>query len=293
MSTISQRIDQLIKALGMNKNSFSKAIGLSNNSTITNIINNPGRTPSYHVIFKIADRFEHINMRWLISGQGNIFAEGEDAFSDINDRLAHIHRKEVISLSKAAKLLDVPETELKNYFYKNKPVSKKLIQKYIQIFPNINPKWIKHNARPMYLKGTGVSYIAHEDLMDVITRVGQIDESIKDLFDCTEAKPIHITRFQSILEHDIIMEVHTDAMQPEINQGDLLLCKKIQRDGFIPGSTYFIITGEYSVLRTIQSSSQPGNILLVTSSENTPPIEVPVQKIKNLFMVTSLVRRYS
>ena len=292
MSTISERIDRLIKELGMNKNSFSKTIGLSNNSTITNIINNPGRTPSYHVIFRIADTFPHVNIRWLISGQGKVFSDGEDSYLDIRDRLAHIHRKYVISLSRAAGLLKVPERDLEQYFYKDKSPSKELIDKYIQAFPDINPEWILHNKSPMFLKGSGVSLMDHGQLADVIHKVGRVDQSLKDLFECVDAKPVHVSRFESILENDIIMEVHNNQMQPEFLKGDLLLCKKILPEKHKPGTSYIIITKKFKVLRTIHHSDQSGQLRLTTRSDETKPVEIKPGEIIRLFAIIGLIRRF-
>lgn len=69
---IGQRIELLINALGLNKNSFSKAIGLSNNVTIGRIVNQD-REPSFEIIQKIIQTFGSINARWLITGEGDMF----------------------------------------------------------------------------------------------------------------------------------------------------------------------------------------------------------------------------
>jgi transcriptional regulator with XRE-family HTH domain len=66
---IGNRISLLIKQLGHNKNSFSKAIGLSNNVTIGNIANGV-KKPSFEVLEKIIQSFDNINVRWLITGEG-------------------------------------------------------------------------------------------------------------------------------------------------------------------------------------------------------------------------------
>ena len=74
---IGTRIEILINHYKLTKNSFSKEIGLSANTVITRIVNDPTRAPSYAVIKMIADRFPELNMRWLITGQGPMTREGE------------------------------------------------------------------------------------------------------------------------------------------------------------------------------------------------------------------------
>jgi phage repressor protein C with HTH and peptisase S24 domain len=74
-SLISDRIKLIINELGYNNNSFSKAIGLTNNVTIGRIVNE-NREPSYDILLKIMQTFGSINGNWLITGIGNPFTEG-------------------------------------------------------------------------------------------------------------------------------------------------------------------------------------------------------------------------
>ena len=72
MELIAQRIEKLIKALGYNKNSFSKAIGLNNNVTIGRIVKDK-REPSYDILRRIIKTFGHrFNVNWLLIGEGSM-----------------------------------------------------------------------------------------------------------------------------------------------------------------------------------------------------------------------------
>lgn len=71
--TVNQRIKYLIEELGYNKNSFSKALGLSNNVTIGNIVSNRGNKPSFDVLERILQKFDSINTEWLMLGKGEPF----------------------------------------------------------------------------------------------------------------------------------------------------------------------------------------------------------------------------
>lgn len=62
---------------GMNKNQFSKALGLTNNVTIGRIINE-GRTPSFDILEKIIQTFSSINANWLITGKGEMIRNAAD-----------------------------------------------------------------------------------------------------------------------------------------------------------------------------------------------------------------------
>ncbi len=64
-----ERIQYIIEREGLNKNSFSTAIGLTNNVTITRIINEK-RNPSKATCQKIVEQFPIYSLEWLISGEG-------------------------------------------------------------------------------------------------------------------------------------------------------------------------------------------------------------------------------
>lgn len=66
-----ERIQKIIEEEGLNKNSFSKAIGLTNNVTITRIINEK-RSPSRSTCEKIVTAFPKYNLKWLLTGEGEM-----------------------------------------------------------------------------------------------------------------------------------------------------------------------------------------------------------------------------
>ena len=69
-----KRVEFIIEKEGLNKNSFSKAIGISNNVTITRIINEH-RTPSRATCEKIVSAFTAYNLEWLLTGEGNMLTD--------------------------------------------------------------------------------------------------------------------------------------------------------------------------------------------------------------------------
>lgn len=76
-TTINDRIEQIITHYSLNKNNFSKEIGLSNNMTITNIVGSRKSKPGYDVLRKIAERFP-VNPSWLLMGKGPMLLDAED-----------------------------------------------------------------------------------------------------------------------------------------------------------------------------------------------------------------------
>lgn len=83
-NSISSRIRLIINQLDMNINSFSKAIGLSNNVTIGRIINED-REPSFQILNKIILKFGSIDANWLLTGKGKMFALPTDNKEEIKN----------------------------------------------------------------------------------------------------------------------------------------------------------------------------------------------------------------
>lgn len=69
-----ERIQKIMDEEGLNKNSFSKAIGISNNVTITRIINEK-RSPSKSTCEKIVAAFPKYSINWLLTGEGNMLTD--------------------------------------------------------------------------------------------------------------------------------------------------------------------------------------------------------------------------
>jgi len=293
MSPIGERIALLIKELGLNKNSFSKEIGLKNNSTITNIINNPDRSPSYDIIFRIVSRWDQLNIRWLIAGQGVMFSVAENSFPNINDRLSHISRKYAITLSETAERLGVKENELRKFFFENEAPSDELMKKYVASFPDLNPDWVRYNHLPMMTKTTARDYISPDTLNKMIKTFGdRLPVEFEALFNCRNARPAHIVRIESFLECDIALEVFGDEMLPEFLPGEIILCNLVNRSAYIYDLPYIVITKNLNLLRYIKDSGKPDTLFLVPSNGDTGTIEVKQSDIKQLFLVKGKIRRF-
>jgi DNA-binding XRE family transcriptional regulator len=73
MDSINKRIELIIKELNYNKNSFAKAIGLTANTIIENIVGKRQSKPSFDVLHKILVTFPHLDANWLMTGEGEMY----------------------------------------------------------------------------------------------------------------------------------------------------------------------------------------------------------------------------
>ncbi len=71
-----QRIQKILEYYKLNKSSFSKAIGYTQNSTINRIIKER-RKPSKKTLEKILQKFPEISYDWLFYDRGSMFIKDE------------------------------------------------------------------------------------------------------------------------------------------------------------------------------------------------------------------------
>lgn len=74
-TTINQRLNFLLKELGMKAGAFARALELSE-TTIRNYVDRTAK-PSSEVLEKIVTTFKQVNLVWLVTGQGTHFLTDE------------------------------------------------------------------------------------------------------------------------------------------------------------------------------------------------------------------------
>lgn len=81
---VSERLSQIIKELGINKNKLAIELGYKN-SVVGNVVNQRN-LPSFDFLFRLKQFENRIDMNWLIAGEGTIFMD-ENKNPDDNEKL--------------------------------------------------------------------------------------------------------------------------------------------------------------------------------------------------------------
>ena len=119
MSSINDRIAQLIPLLSHNKNAFAKSLGYSYNSLIENIVGKRQSKPGFDFLNALMKTFPQVNASWLLTGEGTIFATGNKANATVALRSEEVTRAPLISqFAHAGYLRGFGETE----FMESQPV---------------------------------------------------------------------------------------------------------------------------------------------------------------------------
>lgn len=90
--TVNQRIGELVKHLGLNANSFSKSIGISNNSTISRIIKGDSM-PSYETLSLICKKYDWVNISWLMFDQGEMTKKSIISQTEHDNEIEELNKK--------------------------------------------------------------------------------------------------------------------------------------------------------------------------------------------------------
>lgn len=138
--TVNDRIQKIIDHYSLNKSSFSKAIGLGNSMTITNIVTGRKNKPSYDVLRKIVEHFP-INPSWLLVGKGAMILDAKEELEN--------EAMEVDKIVNA--ILQFPEKFEKNLMfakYMENERHKAIVEHYVNIRnKEIAPETFKSESR--------------------------------------------------------------------------------------------------------------------------------------------------
>lgn len=74
---VGERLDAIIRHYRLNKNTFAKTIGLSDNSLISRVINEPKRGLSLEMIQRIAMAFPDLSLKWLVLNEGEMTSKSK------------------------------------------------------------------------------------------------------------------------------------------------------------------------------------------------------------------------
>ncbi|MGE0636029.1 MAG: helix-turn-helix transcriptional regulator [Bacteroidia bacterium] len=98
LKTFSNRIEFLIEKLGYkNVSDFSKALGYAQSEKVSRLLRDENNKPSFDIIQDITNKFEKVNIKWLITGVGNWNTENNKTISVVTETNNEKHLKNVVN----------------------------------------------------------------------------------------------------------------------------------------------------------------------------------------------------
>lgn len=101
---------------------------------------------------------------------------------------------------------------------------------------------------------------------------------------------------------DFAINVAGSSMYPSIENGSMILCKKVQDKSIILyGEVYFVVTNDYRMVKRLRKSPKKGHVVCSSDNHNGhdhpdgktyADIDIPIDKIVHLYLVKGSIKRH-
>lgn len=93
------------------------------------------------------------------------------------------------------------------------------------------------------------------------------------------------------LDADLVLQCHENWLAPQIEKGDKIFCKKMDKDDVINyGYAYLIQTETINMIRYVKQSEKEGHILLHSLKEGMDDFDYPLDKIRNMYWIIKVLK---
>lgn len=298
-----ERVKYIMQQEGMNKNSFSAAIGMSHNVTITRIINEQ-RKPSQATCEKIIEKFSNYDLNWLLDGIGEPYTNISSSPIDKREMLiAIIDRYAKGNKAAMARMLGVTPQTVSTWLSRN-TFDMELIYAKCEC---INPHWLLSGKGEMKSK----VYKADEEKIIELSdcpiqykastnnsenSIPLIPTSAIDEVLITDSKNVKLSLERYVVPifngADFLIYVKGEAMSPQYNSGDIIACKSVPISNFFFqwNKVYVIGTNQGAIINRIKPGSDKDHVLIVSDNEAYDPFELNVDSIHSIAIVIGVIK---
>lgn len=268
---MSERLRELIKALGETQSSFAERVGTSQSTIATAIMR--GTRLSTHIMGKIIKAYPQINLDWLLTGEGCMFIEEKTGTSFNIKKLDNgkfKYSKWIPSSNGNLKLI----RSIKEY---------NSIEECISDAKNIKLNDIDKNYDQA---PTIPTQEETRPRIPLNALAGVLTESVSDVImsDCEQIPVIKI-----FPQYDFTILVKGDSMCPRYESGDEIACKRISGSNFIQwGKVHVLDTTQGILIKRIYDAGD--NIRCNSYNTDYPDFEIPKKEIYSISLVVGLLR---
>ncbi len=202
----------------------------------------------------------------------------------IKERVVALFKAKGINVNRASKILDIPQRTLNRQVNEGGNVSMELMYSLLDNFPDVSPLWLLLGEGDMILCQTetyGAPY--YKDL--------PVSAGYKDALDSGMEMPSSYISLPC-RSADFFFPVSGTSMEPEINDGDIVGVKRVNRsEGIDHGSVYMIVTNDNRMIkRCYHDNNDPELIWCV--SPNYPSFPIRKNDVCALFKVVNRIETF-
>jgi hypothetical protein len=279
------RLLAVIHHYGHNINSFSHAIGVSNNTVLGRIINDRNRRPSFDLLDLILRKYPEVNPSWLITGEGEMFASRPNYIADTGERLVKVCELLQINALTLAEVFDVSKADAHALRNRETEPTEAMLSKLVMAFPVLNKNWLLYNEGQIFIDSVDADKFipVFEDVPAGV--------SVDDLKHLNASFVGYTTKFSS-KENTTSFGLRnaTNDFAPTLASGDYMIIKVVDLADVIPSDMVFVATSKRNYVRKL-ASHYDGDSLHIVLVDNSG-IEYKVNKadITMVGMIRSVFR---
>lgn len=188
-----------------------------------------------------------------------------------------------LNVNRASKILGIPQRTLNRQVNEGGNISMDLVYAILNTFTEISPAWLVTGDGNMFAGDNGPAVVGVPFYQDLPVSAGH-----RDTFDPAQETP---SSYISVPLNgaDFYFPVSGNSMEPEINDGDIVGVKRVERsEGIEHGVVYMVVTNENRMIkRCYHDNNDPDLIWCV--SPNYPSFPIHKNDVCALFRVVNRI----
>ncbi|SEM32068.1 Phage repressor protein C, contains Cro/C1-type HTH and peptisase s24 domains [bacterium A37T11] len=165
----------------------------------------------------------------------------------------------------------------------NNAISQSLAAKITKKYTTISRSWLL----------TGDGHMLTDQDKPSGKKIPYYESGFSDLNE-TDGKlpePSYFIEVPLIMDAEFAIICVGNSMQPEIPAGSIVTLKEISKELILPGETYFVVTKNYSTIKTIRTvENDPKSLRLIPKNlQDYDEAVIPITAIIRLFLVKGMI----
>ena len=204
----------------------------------------------------------------------------------IKSRVVEVLRFKQINVNRASKKLCIPQRTLNRQVNEDGNISMDLLYALLDHFPEISPLWLLLGEGEMLLDSTRQTTASIPFYNDLPLSAGY-----KDAFDPGRENPTSYISFPNS-GADFFFPVSGTSMEPDINDGDIVGVKRVEREeGIVHGDVYMIVTNDARMIKRCYHDNNDPNLIWCVSP-NYPSFPINKNDVCALFKVVNRIETF-
>lgn len=204
----------------------------------------------------------------------------------IKSRVVEVLRFKEINVNRASKKLCIPQRTLNRQVNEDGNISMDLLYALLDHFPEISPLWLLLGEGEMLLDSTRQTTVSIPFYNDLPLSAGY-----RDAFDPGRENPTSYISFPNS-GADFFFPVSGTSMEPDINDGDIVGVKRVEREeGIVHGDVYMIVTNDARMIKRCYHDNNDPNLIWCVSP-NYPSFPINKNDVCALFKVVNRIQTF-